>query len=189
MLVVRPLLTPLASLVAPGARVFACDANLYNPRLTPDAPDLDAVAAVAREFDPDLLLIAPYQWTVLEERLAAEVGLPAGSLTPSPHQAITALAGPDAERRGSQTPPRSVGVPRARVVAMPGRRFADPEFGPAPETTLVPTVTVDVAEDTPELRKNELLAGAILGRAVTLPAPAIVAPPAALRAAEAHLAR
>ncbi|MEX2220087.1 MAG: glycosyltransferase family 9 protein [Phycisphaerales bacterium] len=152
MLVARPLVVPLLPLIAPGARVFTVEADLYNPALTHETGALDAVSGAARDFDPDLLLIAPFQWTILEERLAKE-------------------------------------LPRARLAALSGRRFADPDFGAAPPPALSPSLRVDVAEDCPELRKNELLAGAVLGRAVTLPDPAIAPTPAMLRAAETALAR
>jgi ADP-heptose:LPS heptosyltransferase len=152
MLVVRPLLGPLISAVAPGARVFSCGANLYDPKLEPQTTDLDDVVEAAKAFNPDLLLIAPYQWTVLEERLALE-------------------------------------LPSARCVAMSGKRYSDPEYGPAPESTLEPALRVDVAEDAPEVRKNELLAGAALGRAMKLPDPEITPAPEDLRAADVHLAR
>src|SRR3954469_2174785 len=70
-LIARPLLNPLLSLIAPGAKVIPFEANLYDPRLTPDSPDLDPIVGAARAFDPEVLLITPYQWTSLEERLVA----------------------------------------------------------------------------------------------------------------------
>jgi hypothetical protein len=139
--------------IAPGARVLATDLNLYDPRLEPEAASLQPVVDAAREFDPDILVIAPYQWTALEERLSND-------------------------------------LPRARVVAMSGRRFFDVNYGPGPVLTR-PRITdlVQVAEDAPELRKNELLAAAVLGRAVKLPPPHLVAGPEHLAAASAALAR
>src|SRR4051812_36390777 len=151
-LIARPLLNPLLSLIAPGAHIIPFEANLYDPRLAPDSADLDAIAEAARAFDPEVLLVAPFQWTVLEERLAAV-------------------------------------LPSARSIALSGRRFVDPEFGPAPPPIFRPAVRVEVAEDVAETRKNELLAGAVLGRAVSLPDPALTASPAMLRAGEAELAR
>jgi ADP-heptose:LPS heptosyltransferase len=151
-LVIRPLLSPVIGSIAPGAGVIQCETNLYNPRLSMESAGLEAVVEAAREFDPDLLLVAPYQWTVLEERLSTE-------------------------------------LPRARCVAMSGRLFADPTFGPPPASRLRVDQRVQVAEDAPEVRKSQLLAGAALGRAVSLPDPKIEAAAEHLQAAAAHLAR
>ncbi|MFN0133224.1 MAG: glycosyltransferase family 9 protein [Phycisphaerales bacterium] len=151
-LIVRPLLGPLVSLVAPGARVTLCDANLYDPTLRVDAIELDDAAGAAAEADPDLLVVAPFQWTPLEERLARD-------------------------------------LPRARSIGMAGRRFVALDHGPTGEASWSPTTAVSVAEDVPEVRKNELLAGAILERAVTLPDPRLEATPAYLAAGRVALAR
>src|SRR3954462_7578367 len=70
-LIARPLLNPLLSLIPPGAPIIPFEANLYHPPLPPHPADLDAIAEAARAFDPEVLLVAPFQWTVLEERLAA----------------------------------------------------------------------------------------------------------------------
>lgn len=150
MLVVRPLVEPIVPLVAPGARVAVAPANLYGGGLEPGDPTLAGVAEAARAFEPDVLLVAPFQWTVLEERLA---------LT----------------------------IPRARCIAMTGRLFADPKFGPSPPSVIRGTVAV--AEDAPELAKNEKLAAPVLGRATSLPEPRIEPGAAHRRAAEAELAR
>lgn len=152
MLVIRPLLEPIVSLVAPSARVEICRENLYNPRLQVDDRRLDAVVEAAKRFNPDVLLITPFQWTVLEERLARE-------------------------------------LPKARCIAMSGRRFADPQYGPAPDSNLPAHQVVQVAEDAAEVRKNELLAGAVLKRAVRLPEPRIIPSRENQQAAEAHLSR
>ncbi len=151
-LVVRPLLAPLAPLVAPGARVLTVASNVYEHGLAPGSESLASVASGAQEFDPDVFLVAPFQWTVLEERLA-------------------------------------VALPRARRVAMTGRLFGDPRRGSAPPTSIAPHERVEVAEDIPEIRKNEALAGAVLGRAVRLPDPRIEPTEAQRRAGEAELAR
>lgn len=70
MLVVRPLLEPVVPMVAPGARVVVAAAPVYSGSIEPGDASLTPVVDAARTFDPDLLLIAPYQWTVLEERLS-----------------------------------------------------------------------------------------------------------------------
>ncbi len=152
MLLVRPLLTPAIGALVPGAKVLTVGTNLYNPKLRAADPSLEPVAAAAREFAPDLLLVAPYQWTALSERLSHE-------------------------------------LPGARVAAMAGRLFADPHYGPAPESKLRVTDRVQVAEETPEVRKNELLASAVLGRAVNLPDPRLEAAAEHLAAADAVLSR
>ncbi len=152
MLIVRPLVEPLIGSIAPGARVVEAPTRAYHGEARPDDKDFDEVAARAREFDPDLLLVAPFQWTALEERLASELD-------------------------------------RAKVVAMTGRLYGDPRFGPAPAPGLRATIAVDAAEDAPELRKNELLTGAVLGRAMKLGDPKLEARAEHLRSAEIELRR
>lgn len=151
-LIVRPLLAPVMDCIAPGARILTCAANVYDPRLTVESPELDEIATAAAEAEPDLLLIAPYQWTVLEERL-------------------------------------SVCMPNVRCIAMSGKRFVDAGHGPTPGPGLRVTKTVQVAEEAPEVRKNELLAAAVLDRAVSLPDPVIKPRPEHTLAAGAALAR
>lgn len=151
-LVIRPLLAPVIGSIAPGAGVITCGAPLYDPKLAIDDPSIEPVVEAAREFDPDLLLIAPYQWTMLEERL-------------------------------------SLALPQARCIAMSGRLYADLNHGPALASRLRVTQRVQVAEDAPELRKNELLAAAALDRAVQLPDPRIQASEEHLRLADTELAR
>lgn len=150
MLVVRPLLEPIVPLVAPGARIAIAPEHLYNGSLEPGDASLAGVAEAAAAFAPDVLLVAPFQWTAMEERLA-------------------------------------MALPGARRVAMNGRLFADPSAGPSPPSVIRPSI--EVAEDMPETHKNQRLACAILGRAVTLPDPRIEATAAQLRAAEAELVR
>lgn len=70
MLVVRPLLEPIVPLVAPGAGVVVAAAPVYSGSIETGDASLAPVADAAKAFDPDVLLVAPYQWTVLEERLS-----------------------------------------------------------------------------------------------------------------------
>lgn len=70
MLVVRPLLEPIVPMIAPGARVMRCAAPVYAGSTEPGDASLAALADAARRFDPDVFLVAPFQWTVQEERLA-----------------------------------------------------------------------------------------------------------------------
>ena len=72
-LVVSPLVQPLARTVAPGAKLIELPITVYNGKIEADDERLDAVAAAAVEFEPDVFAGAPYTWTVLEERLAAEL--------------------------------------------------------------------------------------------------------------------
>lgn len=69
----RPVAAPVISLIAPVARLFVVDAKLYDLALSAEDRSLDAAAAAAREFDPEVLLVGPYQWTILEERLSVEL--------------------------------------------------------------------------------------------------------------------
>ncbi len=75
MLVVRPLLEPVAAMVAGGAgvRVAVAPRLLYAGGPGPGDPSLGPVAGAVRAFEPDVLLVAPFQWTALEERLALAV--------------------------------------------------------------------------------------------------------------------
>lgn len=150
MLVIRPLLEPIVPLVAPGARVIPCAAPVYAGEVEPSDPSLAPVADAARLFDPDVLLVAPFQWTVLEERLA-------------------------------------MSLPRSRCVAMTGRLYRDPGFGPAPPSFI--RAGVSVSEDVPETLKNQKLAAAVLERAVSLPDPRLAPTRGQLEAARAELSR
>ena len=149
MLVVRPLAEPLVPQVARGARVAVAPTNLYGG-VEPGDPSLAPLVDAARAFEPDVLLVAPFQWTALEERLA-------------------------------------ITLPKARCIAMTGRLFTDAGAGPSLPSSVRSTVAV--AEDAPELAKNERLAGAVLERSISLPEPRLDPTPAQRRAAEAELDR
>jgi ADP-heptose:LPS heptosyltransferase len=152
MLLVRPLLTPVVGSVVPGARVATVQANIYDPRMRPSDPALEGVVEEARDFNPDAILVAPYQWTVMSERLSRE-------------------------------------FPEAKVFAFSGKPFSDPNHGPARTSELRITNRVEVAEESPEVRKNELMAAAVLGRSESLPDPTLEAAPEHITAADAILAR
>jgi ADP-heptose:LPS heptosyltransferase len=136
MLMVRPLLGPLAMTAVPGAQVHVVKANVYDPSMKAQDRSLDEVVAAAKSFDPEVIAVGPFQWTVMEERLSLE-------------------------------------LKSARVVAMSGRLFYHPRHGEAGESKLRVTDRVDVSEDVPETRKNELMACAVLGRAVKLADPGL----------------
>ncbi|MCC6660309.1 MAG: hypothetical protein IT437_05430 [Phycisphaerales bacterium] len=72
--VVRAAWRPLVPMVAPGARVLVAPGNVYDPGLAASSPDLHGIAAEAAAWKPDMLVVAPFQWTVLEERLSLECG-------------------------------------------------------------------------------------------------------------------
>jgi ADP-heptose:LPS heptosyltransferase len=147
----RPAVAPIARFVASDARVIVTEADLYQPSLTPDDPSLASIVESARGFDPEILLVTPFQWTALEERLHAE-------------------------------------LPRARLVAMKGHPFVDPEWPPAYVSKIAASATIDAEEREAETAKNQRLASAILGRAITLPRPTITADAASRELARAELA-
>ncbi|MBK8915951.1 MAG: hypothetical protein IPM64_15385 [Phycisphaerales bacterium] len=70
LLLIRPHHLPLAPLVAPQAATCVIGGDPYSEQMLSTNPAVEAAAAAAREFAPELLLIAPYQWTAFEERLA-----------------------------------------------------------------------------------------------------------------------
>lgn len=72
-LVVQPLAQPMARLVAPGATLIDLPIGVYDGKLEARDDRLEGVAKAAVEFAPDVFIAAPYTWTVLEERLAAEL--------------------------------------------------------------------------------------------------------------------
>ncbi|MFI4915985.1 MAG: glycosyltransferase family 9 protein [Phycisphaerales bacterium JB060] len=68
-LVVSPLVQPMARAVAPSARIIELPMNMYEGKLEPDDERLDPLLESAAGFAPDVMLGAPYTWTLLEERL------------------------------------------------------------------------------------------------------------------------
>lgn len=72
-LVVRPLVQPLARVVAPGARLIDLPVDVYDGKLAACDERLDAVARAAVDFGPDVYVAAPFTWTALEARLAGEL--------------------------------------------------------------------------------------------------------------------
>ena len=76
MLVVRRSVLPLAAYVAPGAGTVVLPYEPYAQDLERHWDEFQALFEAAREFRPDVLLVAPYRWTQFDEKLAAE--LPAG---------------------------------------------------------------------------------------------------------------
>ena len=72
--VVRSAWRPLVPMVAPGARVFVTPGNVYDPVLAASSADLRGIAAEVVAWKPEMLVVGPFQWTVLEERLSMELG-------------------------------------------------------------------------------------------------------------------
>lgn len=150
-LIVRPTLLPIMPLIAPGADVLVLPLDPYAPTI--DWHALINLTDAAIAFDPDLLLIASYQWTPFEEHLAAS-------------------------------------LPGVRRIGFNGRLFpGDPRSGVYHNTQMTLDVVVEVAEETSELHKNELLCSAVLGRHSPLSPPRIHAGPEQLRIAETLINR
>jgi ADP-heptose:LPS heptosyltransferase/uncharacterized coiled-coil DUF342 family protein len=72
-LVVRPLVEPVARVMAPEATIIELPLNVYDGRVEADDERLDTVAESAGAFEPDVFIGAPFTWTVLEERLGSEL--------------------------------------------------------------------------------------------------------------------
>ncbi len=73
MLIVRPSVASIVPHVAPGAAVVELPYEVYAADVAAKWDLFEGVFRAARDFRPDVLLIAPYRWTLLEERLAAEL--------------------------------------------------------------------------------------------------------------------
>lgn len=71
-LVVHARHAPLAGRLAPGAGLITFSENPYRGRLRPENAAFDAVASAVRHVRPDVLIVAPFQWTALDARVAAE---------------------------------------------------------------------------------------------------------------------
>lgn len=70
LLIVRPQVKAIAHLIAPYARLLELPLNPYGQVRPEWGEVLQPLFAQARSFNPDLLLIAPCQWTLFEEQLA-----------------------------------------------------------------------------------------------------------------------
>lgn len=68
-LVVTPLVQPIARAVAPSARILELPVNVYEGKVASDDEWLDPLLESAAGFAPDVMVGAPYTWTLLEERL------------------------------------------------------------------------------------------------------------------------
>lgn len=72
-LTLRPLVAPIARFIAPGALILPIEPELYHPLREPGDEAFSDLVNSAKAFDPDILLVTPFQWTALEERLHAEL--------------------------------------------------------------------------------------------------------------------
>ena len=71
--IVRATVVPLMPFVAPAARVITLPFEVYRDDLPEHLGEFSEVFRQAREFEPEALVVAPYQWTLFEERLAEEL--------------------------------------------------------------------------------------------------------------------
>jgi ADP-heptose:LPS heptosyltransferase/SAM-dependent methyltransferase len=71
MLIVRGSVEPLVKQVAPGARTVVLPAEVYADDVDRHWEMFAETVRAARAFAPDVLLVAPYRWTLFEERLSA----------------------------------------------------------------------------------------------------------------------
>ncbi|HEY2584952.1 MAG TPA: glycosyltransferase family 9 protein, partial [Tepidisphaeraceae bacterium] len=73
MLIVRPSVEALVPYVAPGAHVVTLPMEVYRNDLPAYWEAFADLFAAARAFEPKALVVAPYQWTLFEEKLADEL--------------------------------------------------------------------------------------------------------------------
>ena len=73
MLVVRPTVAPLVPYVAPGARFLTLPFEVYRDDLPHHWQKFDELFREAQAFAPHTLLVAPFRWTLFEEKLAEEL--------------------------------------------------------------------------------------------------------------------
>jgi len=73
MLIVRDSVAALVPYVAPGAKQLVLPMEVYRDDLPSHWDAFAPTFAAVRAFEPDLLVIAPYQWTLFEEKLADEL--------------------------------------------------------------------------------------------------------------------
>ena len=72
-LVVRPSVLPIMPYVAPGAGTLVLPAEVYRDDLESQWGLFGELFRAAREWRPDVLLVAPFRWTKFEEKLADEL--------------------------------------------------------------------------------------------------------------------
>jgi ADP-heptose:LPS heptosyltransferase/predicted nucleic acid-binding Zn-ribbon protein len=70
LLIVRTHVAPLAAWAMPGARIVQCVADPYQPGFQLDGAPDDRLIPAVTAFDPEILVVASFQHTQLEEQLA-----------------------------------------------------------------------------------------------------------------------
>ncbi len=73
MLIVRPSVRPLLAHVAPAAQVLELPFEVYSTDLPEHWQTFATLFDSARRFQPEVLLVAPFRWTLFEEKLAQEL--------------------------------------------------------------------------------------------------------------------
>jgi len=82
LLIVRSNTVPIARLVAPSARLLEYPVDPYTMTAGKNETRLEWLFQQVRAFQPELLLLASYQWTVAEEQLAAALSeVPVAGMT------------------------------------------------------------------------------------------------------------
>src|SRR5262249_58336299 len=82
LLIVRSTTVPVARLVAPSARLLEFPVDPYTLRAGENETSLEGLFQQVRAFQPDLLVLASYQWTVVEEQLAVALSdVPVAGMT------------------------------------------------------------------------------------------------------------
>src|SRR5687768_1874971 len=73
LLIIRRGVEPLVPYVAPGAGILRLPGEVYADDVDRRWDEFADTFAAAREFAPDVLLVAPYRWTLFEEKLSEEL--------------------------------------------------------------------------------------------------------------------
>ena len=72
-LIVRPTVAPLVPYVAPQAKVLTLPTEVYRDDLPRHWDQFQELFETVRKLEPDALLVAPFRWTLFEEKLADEL--------------------------------------------------------------------------------------------------------------------
>ena len=82
LLIVRSNTVPVARLVAPSARLLEFPGNPYTMTVGKNKTQLEWLVQQVRAFQPELLVLASYQWTMVEEQLAVALAeVPTAGMT------------------------------------------------------------------------------------------------------------
>lgn len=142
---------PLVSIITREVEVALFDGDPYSFSAHPEPSQFEHLISQIRAFRPERIVVAPHQWTVLDECIVEQFAeIPTIGFTGNLY-------------RGNNSQGFEAG---SRI------RFSR---------------TVAVSEDDRELRKNELLCAAVLGRSVRLSQPSLEPDEEVLRPARARL--